>query len=178
MKSFVASRESHRGFTLTELLMTIALVAVLAGLGVPSFQKGRINSNLDEVSTDLMLAVQQAQGQALKINRNVIVAPVTVGDWTSGWQVFVKLDSNNVYDDGADSLLTTREAMPGTLKVRAAPAPCDHFIVNSSGYAGSTNCRVVIGSAETGRYKHVLFARSGRTRVCTAASDLNSACPD
>ena len=171
------------GFTLIEILVTIALVSILMSLAVPSMNAVRINSAVSETASDLSLAIQQAQLQALKVNRQVVVAPNSSSDWTSGWKVFIRQDSNSVYDDGVDTLIGRRDDFSSLVSV-ASTSNCANVTISSSGFlqlpggGGFGDCRVVFGSSVTGRYKHVIVNQIGRSRVCTSSSSAISSCAD
>jgi type IV fimbrial biogenesis protein FimT len=166
------------GFTLVEILVVIAMIAILMSLAAPSMNAVRINSAVSEAASDLSIAVQQAQLQALKVNRQLVVSPPTVSDWAAGWKVFIKQDTNNLYDDGVDTLISTREAVPTSVSV-ASTSTCSNIIIEATGFAkGDANCRVVFGSTTTSRYKHVIIAKYGRARICTSNSPTVASCAD
>jgi len=72
----------YRGVTLLELLVTIAVIGVLASLALPAFDNQIKNSKLKATANLLVSAYNIARSEA--INRNVQVQ--VIGD-TSGWKV-------------------------------------------------------------------------------------------
>tara|TARA_R110000751_G_scaffold57786_3_gene122444 strand:- start:248 stop:772 length:525 start_codon:yes stop_codon:yes gene_type:complete len=91
------------GFTLVELLTTVALLTVLISLGVPSFARLVDDHRLDVAREQLARSIQQTREEAVRRNQPVTMAPKG-GHWNGGWQVF--LDHNrNAQFDGADELL-------------------------------------------------------------------------
>ncbi|MBX3692088.1 GspH/FimT family pseudopilin [Dokdonella sp.] len=79
-------RARPRGFTLLELLITIAVVAILAGLALPSFREFRIRMNVSDATNGLVHALSLARTEAVKRGRPMSVEPVVAG-WSSGWVV-------------------------------------------------------------------------------------------
>lgn len=75
------------GFTLMELLITIALVAILVALALPNFREFMIRMNVSEATNGLVHALNIARSEAVKRGRPVIVEPIEVGDWSKGWVV-------------------------------------------------------------------------------------------
>jgi type IV fimbrial biogenesis protein FimT len=89
-----AMQRRHAGLTLIEVLVVVALVAILAGLAAPSFtnlfQRYRVDSVREELLASMNLAKSEAirQGQAMTIQK--LASPgacATAGDWSCGWQV-------------------------------------------------------------------------------------------
>lgn len=62
---------SSSGFTLTELLIVIAIAAILLTIAVPSFQPLFAKLKLEGVASELSADLQYARSQAVADNRNV-----------------------------------------------------------------------------------------------------------
>lgn len=95
----IGARTGSPGFTLIELMVTVAVLAVLVGIAVPSFQSV-INSNrLSAASNDTLAAIQHARMEALRRNARVVVCTSEAGtqcDAGAGWNRFIVFA-----DDGA-----------------------------------------------------------------------------
>lgn len=92
----------QRGFTLTELMVVVAIVAILLSVGVPSYRyvanSYRISSEVNGLLGDLMYA----RSEALKEGQFVTVCVTTNGknctgntSWNRGWLVFSDPTPNN-----------------------------------------------------------------------------------
>jgi len=55
-----------KGFSLIELLVTVAILAILSGVALPSFYAQLQNNKIEQVEKDLRLAVGRARGIALR----------------------------------------------------------------------------------------------------------------
>ena len=84
---------SNGGFTLVELMISVLLVAVLLGIGVPSFRTLIDNQRLRAVSADLRIALNIARSEAVKRNRSVVLSPSDAG-WSGGWSIANPADPN------------------------------------------------------------------------------------
>ncbi|QIB66356.1 GspH/FimT family pseudopilin [Kineobactrum salinum] len=78
------------GFTLVELMIGLVLLAVLLGLGIPSFQSLIANQRIRAISSDLRMTLNTARSEAVKRNRTITVTAqdgVDNLDWSKGWIV-------------------------------------------------------------------------------------------
>ncbi|MGC4059575.1 MAG: GspH/FimT family pseudopilin [Aquabacterium sp.] len=110
-----------RGFTLVELMVTVAVVAILMAIGAPQLrsflQKQQVAADIDAIGT----ALSQARSEALKRSGTVTVcalsgstfsksedaqcAASTSTDWSHGWMVFLDYATSGSYEKGTDTVL-------------------------------------------------------------------------
>ncbi|QRQ87036.1 GspH/FimT family pseudopilin [Cupriavidus oxalaticus] len=74
------------GFTLVELMCTLAVLAILAFAAAPSFASLMAGQRVRSASLDLSSALLLARSEAVKRNATVTLAP-TGAAWTAGWTV-------------------------------------------------------------------------------------------
>jgi type IV fimbrial biogenesis protein FimT len=111
------SRQSN-GFTLIELVVTIAVAAILVTVAVPNMrtfiQNGRITTQVNDLITDL----NYARSEAIKRRTNVAICQssngtaCTGGNWKDGRLTYADLNKNGVLD-GNDVVLRFRGAPGG-----------------------------------------------------------------
>jgi type IV fimbrial biogenesis protein FimT len=71
-----AGRGSHlasfqRGFTLVELMLAIAIFAILLAIAVPSFRDASLGSRLSSIANNMIASAQLARSEAIK--RNAVI---------------------------------------------------------------------------------------------------------
>jgi len=82
-----------RGFTLIELMVTLAVFAIVAGLAIPSFTQMIRDNRSVALADNLLSAAQYARAQAVTVKGAVSLCASADGatcgaDWTEGWIVF------------------------------------------------------------------------------------------
>lgn len=99
-------KKQPKGFTLLELLVTVALVALLAAYAVPSFRNTMQNNQLVACANKLVTAVQFARTEAVATRNSVLVSDAGNNDFRS-IRVGLDPDGDNFVDD--DDLLQVLE---------------------------------------------------------------------
>jgi type IV fimbrial biogenesis protein FimT len=78
----------HRGFTLIEMMVVIALAAIVLGMGVPSFKDFIVGQRVKSAAYAFSTAAMSARSEAIKRNTSVVLTQAT-GGWQNGWSVTV-----------------------------------------------------------------------------------------
>lgn len=83
----------QRGFTMVELMVTLAVLAILLGIAVPSMTQFSFSSKLRSYSNELVASALLARSEAIKRNQTVTLCvssngtSCASGSWESGWIV-------------------------------------------------------------------------------------------
>ena len=145
---------SSGGFSLPELLATIAIVAVVTSVGLP-MMRGFIDDAAVSTGADQMLAaLNYTRSEAVKRNARVTMcrsgdgatcaAAAAVGDWKHGWIIFAdEADAGAL--DADDEILRVQNALSGSGTLLAGGAVADYV-----SYASNGQSRLADGSAQTG----------------------------
>src|ERR1041385_5794282 len=79
---FKKLQTKHAGFTLVEIMIVVAIIALLAAIAVPGFLRARKRSQASRILNDLRL-IDGAVDQYAIENNKASGSPVGVGEWTS-----------------------------------------------------------------------------------------------
>ncbi|WP_076542949.1 GspH/FimT family pseudopilin [Shewanella sp. UCD-KL21] len=86
----------RNGFTLIELMVTIAVAAILLTVGVPSlisvYEGVRVNNNVDKIHNIVAFARNQAVSYGATVNVCPFASATSCGattDWSNGIRVFI-----------------------------------------------------------------------------------------
>lgn len=126
-------KKPNHGFTLIELMITIAVVAVMATLVVPSFRDLIAANRLTTETNDFIAAVNKARSEAIKRSRSVRLTAVSdSSDWGDGWIIWVDNNDNDSYDTGEE--VQSWEAVPAQITFNSGNGVSE-FIFTPSGRA-------------------------------------------
>ncbi len=99
-------RCSQQGFTLTELMVAIAVLAIGIGLSIPAFQDLIASQRVRAAADALATSVMYARSEAIKRNAAMEITAVDE-DWSNGWSVNVKGNTDVLRSEALSGVLVT-----------------------------------------------------------------------
>lgn len=180
-----------KGFTLIELMVTIAIAAILMVVAVPSLVTYQRNSEMTSFANTMLASINAARGEAMKRGRYAMVVPADGLVWSSGWIVFVDVDRSGAYNAATDVLVLTKEAPPSYLTVSGtsvANEAAPYIMFDPSGFAAKKSTSPVpnltftitrndVSTSEAPEQtRRLIVAITGRARVCKPASATDATC--
>jgi type IV fimbrial biogenesis protein FimT len=137
-----------RGFTLLELMVTIAVLAILTTVGVPSFRLLVQNNRVTTQTNELVTALNVGRTEAVKRGRNVQVA-VTVP--ATGWAATVSVAGvgGEVIRvvDRAGSAVTLQAGETVVFAATGAPLNAFTFNMQPTGCSGQQRRQIALGAS-------------------------------
>jgi prepilin-type N-terminal cleavage/methylation domain-containing protein len=122
-----------KGMTFVELVVVLAILAIMLGFAIPSFREFLMNYRSSVQANDLIADLSFARTEAVKLGRRVTVQ-ATGGNWTNGWSVVSDMNRNGSIDP--DETLREHEAAPEDFEIVAADSGGGSATTLSFGAAG------------------------------------------
>ena len=162
--------DRHRGFTLPEVVFTLAMTVGLVGWGVPAFRDAQRNASRTREVNQFIQAVHLARSEAIKRNGVVSLCPSLDGDrcapagtaWSRGWIVFVNSDRDSpaVRDDAEELLRVYSPWAHGAVNANRATLSFRPF-----GQMGVTATFTFCDDRGSRAARAVIISQTGRPRV-------------
>lgn len=171
-------RDNARGFTLLELIVVVAIAAILAGTGVPSMTSLVRSAKLTSATNDLFGSFMMARSEAVKRQSRVVVCKssngvtcASAGGWEQGWIVFHD-PNNNGARESSEHVVQYAQALSSDLHLSGNLNVSRYVSYSASGtaklssgafQAGTiTLCNVSRSASEA---RQIILNSSGRPRV-------------
>lgn len=162
------NKAKMKGFTVIELMIVIAIAAILATLAGPSFTSFMNNTSQNSAFSQLQGDLNRARSEAIKRNARVLVCNSTTGsscstatDWSSGWVVCFDADANNDCDATTASNpnpQVVRNALKDTLTLSVTATP---IRFNPVGTASGSFTFTLAGSWDGAQNKSLTISPTG-----------------
>ncbi|MES2634640.1 MAG: GspH/FimT family pseudopilin [Pseudomonadota bacterium] len=168
----------HRGFTLAELLISIAISGVLLAVALPSLGSAMSSSRLNSASADFFSALLLARSEAIKRGANVTVCKSAdgvvcspSGGWEQGWVVFGDTNEDGLHDP-AETVILRGAALDGKVRLTGNLNVARYITFTAAGATQLTSGAFQAGtltfcreSSTAGPARQIILSAAGRPRL-------------
>lgn len=163
------------GFTLVEVLIAVAIAAILMTLAAPSFSNVLQKQRIATTVNDFFAAINLARSEAIQRGARVDLVPADGVDWGKGWTIFVD-KNNNQRPDASEQVIFTHGPVPDGLTIKAALTDSNVQYLAYSG-AGRSRTNANSQTPQAGSFSFTLDKQVrrikinflGRARTCDPA---------
>lgn len=177
MKAF--PRAQSAGFTLTELMIAVAILGTVVAMGMPSFRQMLRSAEIRSVAESVANGLQRARAEAVARNTRVQFALGAGTAWTVADRAGTTIDTRATDEGSSVNTTLTAVASDGaTAATTITYNQLGQVIANAD--ATATLARVDVVAAGSVRNLRIVIGTGGSARVCdpnmTAGSNPR-ACP-
>jgi type IV fimbrial biogenesis protein FimT len=188
----------NRGLTLVELMVTLSILAILATLAVPSFNRTISSVRLSSATNDLNASIQKARADAIRLGRRVTICASSdsttcsnTTTWNLGWITFTDTPGNpipNINTAAGDTVTAVVQAMPDSLIVSTSGNNISYLSFSADGQSRDLNgavsmrpgairiCSTIAGATNDDRARDLIINNMGRVRLNKPAG-IPTTCP-
>lgn len=165
-----STASSPNGFTIIELLVTLAVAAILLTVAVPAMQGTIQRNTLTVTSNKLIHALHFARSEAIKQSQDIVlcksrdgISCTTNGDWSQGWIIYAP------QPDGAtvttDNLLRVQNTLETQIKITGNSHVENDIAFGALGFAHGSNGTLTVVIKNTSRTIDIVISNTGRIRT-------------
>jgi type IV fimbrial biogenesis protein FimT len=172
-----------KGFTLVELLMTLAILSIIVSLAAPTFAHMVADNKIVTQHNRLVAALSLTRSEAIKRGQRVTLCQSAdmnsctkdSAKWHEGWVIFVDNDKDNRISSG-EPILRVQQAITNMnisfgARTRIAYKPSGFVVGGSNGTFLFCDHR-----GESGK-KGLIISNSGRARLAKETDLTSKPCP-
>lgn len=164
-----------QGFTLIELIIFLAIVAILFRFGTPAFQDLTMENRMATQINMMVSSFNLARSEAVKRHQNVVLCPNNAGQcakqpyWHNGWLMFVDNNFDREFD--ADEEIIYIEAAKENIEITSSRYRRRVVFRTLGSSAGSNASFIFCDQRGTSEARAIILSNSGRARVAEKQSD-------
>lgn len=172
-QTWFCRHENRSGFTLIELMITIAVFSILVMIAVPSYthfiSSNRAHKTMDAFVGSLVYARNAASkhGQSVTVCASIDGSSCSgVGPWGGGWLVFLDVNSDGMFDANNDQAFRVHGALASGDTLTGNGNITDTITLNRFGRPNSIGTVTLV--TDEGVRRCVILSITGKLRLASA----------
>lgn len=167
-----ATQKRDSGFTLVELIITLAVAGILVTIAVPSFMSLIASNRVTAASNELTTALNLAKSEAIRSGQNTMLCKINetgdgcnnAGKWSDGWLLFNDANGNDLLNDG-EQIIRVHEAPEASLKFTFVHATAKNIVFRPNGTPNVSGRFCLQNGYQSTNSRAVLITQTGRIRT-------------
>ncbi len=147
---------SAHGFTLIELMIVLAMAAVMAAIALPNLNQFIANNRLKSQMYSMLESINIARNEAVKRKVKTVMCRTTnftacggtTKTWTTGWIVYAKGNTTDAYNSATDTIIGIGNAADSNVTVMSDANAKDYVIYKTDGTIGKTSNNSFDGNSQ------------------------------
>lgn len=171
----------HRGFTLIELVIALAVVGILAGIALPAIKNAGEAARSGAAKGELLASWLGGVSHAAVTGSEVVACPGDANgcrggtDWSVGWIVFADIDGNGTRSAN-ETLLKSVDPLPGKVHLRSTAGRTRVVFQPNGGNAGSNVTFTLCDGRGAGKASTIVLSNGGNLRAGIPTATAAQAC--
>ena len=174
---------THRGFTLIEAVICLAVASILLGVAVPALNDALASARASAARGKLLSTLTTSIGHAAATGTEVVLCPSAGSgcrntfDWSGGWIAFADIDGNRRRAPG-ETLVHAAGPLDDTVRLRSTTGRRRLVVQPNGGNAGSNVTFTLCDRRGAEAAVTLVLANNGRLRAGTPARKSAQGCVD
>jgi type IV fimbrial biogenesis protein FimT len=161
-------RSCFRGFTLVELMATLAIAAIVLTAGVPSFATMIRNNQMTTNVNQFLTYLNYTRSEALKRGRSTTLCPSTdgnncLGSWQGSLLIFVDNNNDGVHD-ATEERLKVADQVTNAITIKASLVTV-RITFDASGIPNNKGFFTLCDSRGASYARAIIISSTGRAQV-------------
>ncbi len=170
-------RFKQKGFSLVELMITVAVIGITAAVAIPSYRAWIQNTKVRTAAESILNGIQKARSEALMRNTQVRFTLGANSAWTVGCVTTIAdLDGDGVAD--CPAIIDTRANTEGGTAAAVTtvlPGGATNATFNNLGIITGVNqlTQVAVSFAGANRNLNITLGAGGNVRLCDPNTNIS-----
>ncbi|WP_085298613.1 GspH/FimT family pseudopilin [Cognaticolwellia mytili] len=164
-------KDKCSGFTLTELLVGIAIASILMMLALPKLSSFTVRLRVDNEISALHRLILITRNSAINSGKSAIICPLSstlpiicTTKWHQAISVFIDNNNDGNYDDN-DTIVSIKAAIPSIDKLHYAQTSLIYTALGNLSASPVTSVFSYCPSEDTDKSRAIIVSASGRSYI-------------
>ncbi|GHA76244.1 GspH/FimT family pseudopilin [Cognatilysobacter bugurensis] len=175
-------RQTSYGFSLFDLLVAVAITAVLLGIALPAWSAARARVHSVNARAAIAMSLHDSMRHATVTGSEVVLCPSSIGssctpgtNWSLGWIAFIDSDGNRL-PGSSEPVIRVETALQGNVELFST-AGRKHLVFQPNGSNAGSNVTFTLCDGRGPRHAATLvLANGGQIRTDIPSTHAAARC--